>query len=171
MTTRTPARAEVIAQFLRRPHPVREPLARELGGIVVQLLGPGTTVPTWTASPEVLADAIDGALQKDTRQHLVGESTARTVILTVLAAAGYSPAAAEDLLTRAFREPHRPPSAEDFLESLAGGHALVVEAGEGGLVGSCQCGRPLDTAAITQQALEPIAARWARHALTEVTDG
>ncbi|MEU9400597.1 hypothetical protein [Streptomyces sp. NPDC048242] len=168
MTTRLLPRAEVIARFLRRPHPVREPLARELGGTVVQLLGPGTTVPTWTASPEVLADALDGALQKDTRQHLAGESTARTVILTVLAAAGYSPAAAEDLLARAFREPHRPPTNGDFLESLAGGHALVVEAGHRELVGECQCGRVLGS---TTGSCDYLAGLWERHTLTEVTSG
>ncbi|MGW3110521.1 hypothetical protein [Streptomyces sp. NPDC001091] len=160
-------RTTTIALFLRRPQPVREPLGHELGGTVVQLLQRGTTTPTWVATPEVLADALDGVLQKDTRR-LAGESTARAVILTVLAAAGYSPAAAEDLLGRAFREPHRPASDGDFLESLAGGHALVVQAGHLELRGSCQCGRALGRTTATGT-VNSLAALWERHTLTEVT--
>ncbi|MFD6024524.1 hypothetical protein [Streptomyces griseoluteus] len=165
MTNRTTA----IARFLRRPQPIREPLAHELGGTVVQLLERGTTAPTWVATPEVLADGIDGELQKDTRQHVVGESTARAVILTVLTAAGYSPAAAEDLLGRAFREPQRLASRADFLESLAGGHALIVQAGHLELRGSCQCGRALGRTTATGS-LNSLAALWERHTITEVTD-
>jgi len=58
-------RVTVIEGLLRRPAPVREPLACELRGSVVQLLGPGTTVPTWQATPAVLAEAIAAALRKD----------------------------------------------------------------------------------------------------------
>ena len=64
-------RAARIADLLRRPQPVRPLLAYELRGSVVQLLGPGTTDPTWTATPALLAEAIDQNLtrseEKDTR--------------------------------------------------------------------------------------------------------
>ena len=56
------SRIDVIAAVLRHPAPVRNPMAYELRGSVVQLLGPGTTDPTWTATPEVLAAAIDDRL-------------------------------------------------------------------------------------------------------------
>jgi hypothetical protein len=63
-------RAARIAAFLRRFQPVRQPLGYELRDSVVQLLGPGTTDPTWTATPALLAEAIDQALtraeEKDT---------------------------------------------------------------------------------------------------------
>ena len=54
-------RATRIAVFLRHLA-VRPLLAYELRGSVVQLLGPGTTDPTWTATPELLAEAIDADL-------------------------------------------------------------------------------------------------------------
>jgi hypothetical protein len=63
-------RAARIAAFLRRFQPVRQPLGYELRDSVVQLLGPGTTDPTWTATPVLLAEAIDQDLtraeEKDT---------------------------------------------------------------------------------------------------------
>lgn len=81
--TLTP-RAQAIANVLRSRRPAREPLAYELRGSVVQLLGPGTTDPTWTANPEVLAAAIDAALvraeQKDTPAG--APSTAHTLAIT-----------------------------------------------------------------------------------------
>ncbi|WP_406157686.1 hypothetical protein [Streptomyces canus] len=52
-------RAARIAAALRLVQPVRPLLAYELRGSVVQLFGPGTTDPTWTATPELLAEAID----------------------------------------------------------------------------------------------------------------
>ncbi len=64
MTTRV----ETIAAFLRRPAPVRQPLGCELRGSVIQLLGPGTTDPTWTATPEVLGAAIEAHLDQAVRE-------------------------------------------------------------------------------------------------------
>ncbi|MER6531192.1 hypothetical protein [Streptomyces sp. NPDC001508] len=58
------SRLEIIAARLRHPEAVRLPLAYELRDSVVQLLGPGTTVPTWTATPEVLAAAINEDLAR-----------------------------------------------------------------------------------------------------------
>ncbi|MFC8361092.1 hypothetical protein ACFUIY_14615 [Streptomyces griseorubiginosus] len=56
-------RATRIAVVLRNLA-VRPLLAYELRGSVVQLLGPGTTDPTWTATPELLAEAIDTDLTR-----------------------------------------------------------------------------------------------------------
>lgn len=106
------SRADVIAAVLRHLRPVREPLAYELRGSVVQLLGPSTTDPTWTATPEVLAEAIDSALEKDTRRRIpaaAGGSTARAEIVAVLQAVGYQAEEATNLLARAFRQPHASP--------------------------------------------------------------
>lgn len=84
-----PTRAALIASVLRREQPVRPLLAYELRGSVVQLLGPGTTDPTWTSTPELLAAAIDGALaraeEKDTP---AGAGAAFTPHALVLAPAG-----------------------------------------------------------------------------------
>ncbi|WP_327403869.1 hypothetical protein OG194_29810 [Streptomyces sp. NBC_01288] len=62
------SRIDVIAAVLRHPAPVRNPMAYELRGSVVQLLGPGTTDPTWTATPEVLAAAVDAGLARAERK-------------------------------------------------------------------------------------------------------
>ncbi|WP_328439321.1 hypothetical protein OHA71_23575 [Streptomyces sp. NBC_00444] len=163
-------RVETIAVLLRQPQPVRQPLAYELRGSVVQLLGPGTTAPTWQATPEVLAEAIDTALQKDTRrssQLWAGDATARAEILAVLEDAGYNTAAAADLLGRAFREPHTDPPDTEFPESLAGGHALIVEYGDCETHGSCQCGRRLGRT--TQGVrLDALAVPWTRHVCTDL---
>lgn len=67
-------RAEIIANVLRHPQPVRPPLAYELRGSVVQLLGPGTTDPTWVATPEVLAQAIDTALTREREKDIPASS-------------------------------------------------------------------------------------------------
>lgn len=165
------SRAETIAAVLRHSQPVREPLAYELRGSVVQLLGPGTTDPTWTATPELLAAAIDSALQKDTRrgpQPPAGESTARAEILGALEDAGYNPAAAAELLARAHREPHADPPDKEFRETLAGGHALIVQCGDCEFLGSCQCGRRLGR--ITpDKPVNGLVALWERHTCTELT--
>ncbi|MFI2437437.1 hypothetical protein [Streptomyces sp. NPDC018693] len=57
-------RTDTITAVLRHPQPVRDLLAYELGGTVVQLLAPGTTAPTWTATPQLLAEAIDTAVTR-----------------------------------------------------------------------------------------------------------
>ncbi|MFF6985644.1 hypothetical protein [Streptomyces sp. NPDC010273] len=63
-----PSRLDVIAAVLRDPAPVRPLLAYELRSSVVQLLGPGTTDPTWTATPGLLAEAIDAGLARAERK-------------------------------------------------------------------------------------------------------
>ncbi|MFJ2007052.1 hypothetical protein [Streptomyces chartreusis] len=169
-------RTDTIAALLRQPRPVREPLAYELRGSVVQLLAPGTTDPTWTATPALLAESIDTALtkaereEKDTRrgsQPRTGGATARAEILSVLEDAGYNAAAASDLLGRAFREPHAKPSAATFRESLAGGHALIVEDGGRETHGSCQCGRRLGRITPGTR-LDALAGPWEHHICTEL---
>lgn len=170
-------RTDTIAALLRHPQPpVRPLLAYELGGSVVQLLAPGTTDPTWTATPALLAESIDAALtkaerqQKDTRrssQLRAGGATARAEILGVLEDAGYNAAAAAELLGRAFREPHANPPDTEFVETLAGGHALIVEYGDCETHGSCQCGRRLGR--ITPDTrLDALAGPWERHTCTEL---
>ncbi|WP_330339364.1 hypothetical protein [Streptomyces sp. NBC_00557] len=164
------SRADVIAAVLRHLRPVREPLAYELRGSVVQLLGPSTTDPTWTATPEVLAEAIDSALEKDTRRRIpaaAGGSTARAEIVAVLQAVGYQAEEATNLLARAFRQPHASPPATGFPKTLAGGHALVLEFGDCELVGTCQCGRVLGRTTANGTA-DSLAALWERHTCTEL---
>ncbi|MEU1496103.1 hypothetical protein [Streptomyces sp. NPDC005732] len=164
------SRTAVIAALLRHPQPVREPLGIELRGSLVQLLAPGTTVPTWQASPELLAAAIDSALQKDTpvgTQPSGATSTARAEILAVLLDAGYNKAAAAELLSRADREPHDPEPNSDFLETLAGGHALVIEYGDCEVHGTCQCGRRIGSTT-PDASLDTFVDGWERHTHTEV---
>ncbi|MEU3507905.1 hypothetical protein ABZ733_08235 [Streptomyces longwoodensis] len=150
-----PSRVTVIDQLLRRPAPVREPLACELRGSVVQLLGPGTTVPSWQATPAVLAEAIDTALQKQLREEKdtqapgrTGESTARGGLFTALQDGGAVGGPAG---------------------SLTGGHALVVEQGAGEFVGSCQCGRRLGRLT-PSGSVDGLAGLWELH-LTQLPDG
>jgi hypothetical protein len=166
------SRIELIAAVLRRPGPVREPLAVELRGTVVQMVGPSTSHATWTATPEVLAAAIDSALQKDTptgasAKPRGAEFTARAKILAVLEDAGYNTAAAAGLLARAHCEPHEAEPDPDCLESLAGGHALVIEHGDYELIGTCQCGRRLGSL-IPSGSVDQLAALWERHTCTEL---
>ncbi|MET7475113.1 hypothetical protein ABZT17_12235 [Streptomyces sp. NPDC005648] len=54
-------RIEVIRSVLVADQPVRPLLAYELRGPLVQLLGSGTTDPTWQAPPTLLAKAISAA--------------------------------------------------------------------------------------------------------------
>ncbi|WP_435218341.1 hypothetical protein [Streptomyces sp. bgisy034] len=170
-------RTDTIAALLRHPQPpVRPLLAYELRGSVVQLLEPGTTDPTWTATPDLLAESIDAAItkteraQKDTRrgsQLRAGGATARAEILGVLEDAGYNAAAAAYLLGRAFREPHAKQSAAVVRESLAGGHALIVEDGGPETHGSCQCGRRLGRITPGTR-LDVLAVPWEHHLCTEL---
>jgi hypothetical protein len=159
-----------IAAVLRAAQPVRDPLGFELRGSVVQLLAPGTTDPTWTATPEVLAAAIDSALQKDTPPGSTpggAEFTARAEILAVLTDSGYNTAAAAELLGRAYREPRADPPDTEFVETLAGGHALLVQYGDCELIGTCQCGRALGR--ITPAgSVDHLAGLWERHTTTEL---
>ncbi|EYT83975.1 hypothetical protein CF54_04170 [Streptomyces sp. Tu 6176] len=108
-------RTDTIAAVLRRPVLKRPVVGHELRERLVQGLGPGSTDAAWTATVPQLAEAIDTALttqerreQKGTRsrgRRLAGGSTARAQILAALVDAGHSPAAAADLLARAYREP------------------------------------------------------------------
>ncbi len=171
MTSRT----DLIADVLRRPRLKRPVLAHELRQSLVQGLRIGTTVE-WTATVPQLAEAIDSALaqqeQKDTRgrsQRSAGGSTARAELLAVLQESGYNEAAAVDLLARAFREPHTDPPDLEFRETLAGGHALVVQYGDCELLGSCQCGRRLGRVT-PDKPIDHLAGLWERHTLTEVPD-
>ncbi|MFE9935897.1 hypothetical protein [Streptomyces hirsutus] len=176
MTTRT----DTIAAVLRRPRLQRPVLAHELREHLVQGVGPAGTDKEWTATVPQIAEAIDAALreaerreEKDTRrgrQPRSGGSTARAEILAVLQGAGYNTAAAADLVARALREPHADPAdlADlEFRETLAGGHALVIENGDCELIGSCQCGRRLGTL-LPDRPVEHLAGLWERHTTTEV---
>ncbi|MEU3683720.1 hypothetical protein AB0E99_22670 [Streptomyces sp. NPDC030592] len=170
MTSRT----DTIARVLRRPRIKRVTLAHELGGRMVQSTAPGGTTVDWSATVPQLAEAIDTALedqeQKDTRgraQRSAGGATAREEILAVLESAGYNTAAAAELLARAHREPRTTPADTEFPETLAGGHALVVEYGDCEFHGSCQCGRRLGTVRPSTP-VDVLAAKWERHTCTEL---
>lgn len=174
------SRARLIATVLHQPSLQRPLLGHELRGRMVQSIGPGSTTVDWSASVPQLAEAIDVALveaeqrgEKDTRrgrQPRPGGSTARAELLAVLHDAGYNTAAARDLIGRAFREPHSPHPDREVTESLAGGHALVVEYEGLDLLGSCQCGRRLARVTSAQSA-DALAGLWDRHTTTEVTRG
>lgn len=175
------SRIDTITTVLRRPQPVRPLAGHELRGSVVQLLGPGTTDPTWTATPRLLAEAIDQGLLREEgerkdipvtgSQPVAGTvDSARAEILAVLQAAGYNTVAAAELLARAHREPHAAPPDEEFRETLAGGHALIVQHGGCEFLGSCQCGRALGR--ITpDKPLDGLVGLWERHTCTELAHG
>ncbi|MFF3928617.1 hypothetical protein [Streptomyces hirsutus] len=172
-----PSRTDTIAAVLRRPRLQRPVLAYELREHLVQGVGPAGTDKEWTATVPQIAEAIDAALleaerreEKDTRrgsQPRVGGSTARAEILAALQDHGYNEAAAGDLLARALREPHTDPADLEFRETLAGGHALVIEYGDCELIGSCQCGRRLGTL-LPDKPVDHLAGLWERHTTTEV---
>jgi len=167
----TASRTDVILGVLRAEEPVRQLMAHELRGSLVQLLGPSTTNITWQAPPGLLAEAIDKALRKQERERkdtLGGTQpsgtadTARTEILAVLEVAGYNPLAAAGLLARAYREPHDSPPDEESRETLAGGHALIVQYGDCEFIGSCQCGQPIGRTPRTKP-IDHLAGLWERH--------
>lgn len=170
MTSRT----DTIAAVLRRPALKRPVLGHELREQLVQGLPPGGTEARWTATVPQLAEAIDAALQqqeqKDTSagiQPVGATSTARAEILAVLQAHGYNEPAAAELLGRAHREPRTDPPDTEFRETLAGGHALIVQYGDCELIGSCQCGRALGR--ITPAgSVDHLAGIWERHTCTEL---
>jgi hypothetical protein len=173
------SRTNTIAAVLRRPRLLRPVLAHELSERLVQGLGARSTETEWTATVPQLAEAIDTALQgweREQKDTSVGGSqppagaadTARAEILGALLTAGYNEPAAIELLGRAFREPQGDPPDTEFRETLAGGHALVVEYGDCELLGSCQCGRRLGR--ITPgKPLDALAVPWERHTCTELT--
>ncbi|MEU8555912.1 hypothetical protein AB0C80_18250 [Streptomyces anthocyanicus] len=168
------SRTDTIAAALRRPRLTRPVVAHELRERMVQGLEPGGTTTDWTATVPQLAEAINAQLeereQKDTRgraQRPTGGATARAEILAVLESAGYNTTAAAELLARAHREPRATPRDTELPETLAGGHALVVEYGDCEFHGSCQCGRRFGT--VTQSTpIDLFAAKWERHTCTEV---
>lgn len=166
----TASRHDTIAAVLRRPILRRPIVAHELRERIVRGSEPGSTVTAWTATVPQLAEAIDTALQKDTRggiQPPAGGSTARTEILTVLCEAGHNAAAAADLLGRAFLESHAPPAETPTHASLDPGHALVIEHSSGDLCGVCECGRRLGLVP-PRKPLDGLVALWERHTSTEV---
>lgn len=91
--------------------------------------------------------------------------SAREQILAALDVAGYSPAAARDLLDRADKEPRAGDT--EFEATLHGGHALIVEYGDCELYGSCQCGQEL-LMVTPDKSLDRFASPWERHVMTEV---
>ncbi|MFE6408481.1 hypothetical protein ACFVOR_16280 [Streptomyces sp. NPDC057837] len=173
------SRTDTIAAVLRRPRLRRPALAHELAERLVQGLGARSTVTEWTATVPQLAEAIDAALQEQEREEkdtpaegnrppAGAADTARAEILRTLMDAGYNEPAAGELLALAFREPHGQSPDVGSLQSLAGGHALLVEYGADEALGSCQCGRRLGR--ITPgKPLDALAVPWERHACTELT--
>jgi hypothetical protein len=111
------------------------------------------------------------AEEEDTRassQPTRATSTARAEIIRVLEDAGYNAAAAAELLGRAYREPQDADPDPDFAETLAGGHALVVQYGDCELIGTCQCGRRFGTTT-PDASLDTFVDPWERHTNTELT--
>ncbi|MGW4850204.1 hypothetical protein ACWEPZ_03085 [Streptomyces sp. NPDC004288] len=96
--------------------------------------------------------------------------SARTEILATLQRAGYDETGATALLARADKEPRDIEPDPDFRETLAGGHALIVEYGDCELIGSCQCGKQLGVFD-PSKSLDHFASRWERHCMTEVPRG
>jgi hypothetical protein len=118
-----------------------------------------------------VAATIEAELQKDTpavSQPTGTAFTARAEILAVLEDAGYNTAAAQELLGRAHREPHEADPDPDFPETLAGGHALVLQYGDCEVIGSCQCGKGFGMTG-PDASLDTFAAPWERHTTTELT--
>lgn len=168
------ARAALIAAALHKPGLRRPFVGHEVRSGVVQLLGRGTD-PDWTATIPQLAEAIDEALTAEEKDIPGGTqpsgtaSTARAQILTALQSAGHTPEQAAALLDRADREPRDPDPNPDFRETLGGGHALVVEYGDGALVASCQCGKPLGQTFTLDASLDTFVPGWEQHTNIEVT--
>jgi hypothetical protein len=93
--------------------------------------------------------------------------SARAEILDALQRAGYHETEAQLLLARADKEPRETPPDPDFRETLAGGHALIVEYGDCEIHGSCQCGKRLGMTT-PDASLDTFASPWERHCMTEV---
>lgn len=104
----------------------------------------------------------------DRSQRSGAASTARSEILGVLLSAGYDQAAAAELLARADREPRDADPDPDSRETLAGGHALVVEYGDCEMRGSCQCGKHLGQTT-PDASLDTFVPVWERHTTLEVS--
>ncbi|MFG2900929.1 hypothetical protein ACGFZH_28070 [Streptomyces zaomyceticus] len=96
--------------------------------------------------------------------------TAREEILRALQHVGFGPVSAAEVLARADREPHDPAPNPDFQESLAGGHALIVEYGDCELIGSCQCGTGFGRTR-PDASLDTFVPAWEHHSMTEVPRG
>ncbi|MGW2550640.1 hypothetical protein [Streptomyces sp. NPDC001635] len=94
--------------------------------------------------------------------------SARTEIIAALERAGYDATGARDLLARADKEPRDPQPDPDFRETLAGGHALVIEYGDCELHASCQCGKRLGMTT-PDASLDTFSLPWEQHCMTEVT--
>ncbi|MEU8760703.1 hypothetical protein [Streptomyces sp. NPDC048659] len=94
---------------------------------------------------------------------------ARAEILRALQHVGYGPVGAAGVVARADREPRETPPDPDFRETLAGGHALIVELGDCELIASCQCGASFGRTT-PDASLDTFVPGWERHAMTEVID-
>ncbi|MFF5001755.1 VVA0879 family protein [Streptomyces phaeochromogenes] len=171
------SRWENIATALNAAHAAGMPVGIDLDGTLTDrrawsvVWDRGTE--RWTVAgyedPAELATAVE---EKDTRggsQPSGAASTARAEILAALLAAGYNEPAAAELLARADREPRDPEPNPDFPETLAGGHALVVEYGDCVMNASCQCGKPFGTTT-PDMSLDTFMPGWERHTATEVGD-
>jgi hypothetical protein len=132
------------------------------------------TVDAWSGSVAGFAQRVTEALaleEEDTpagSQSAGAASTARAEILAVLVDSGYNAAAAAELLGRAYREPQDADPDPDFAETLAGGHALVVQYGDCEVIGDCQCGRRFGTTT-PDASLDTFVGPWERHTTTELT--
>ncbi|MGW3025816.1 hypothetical protein [Streptomyces sp. NPDC001221] len=93
--------------------------------------------------------------------------SARTDILAALQRAGYKQREAVSLLESAYKEPHADEPDPDFRETLAGGHALVIEYGDCEIHASCQCGKRLGMTS-PDASLDTFVRPWERHCMTEV---
>ncbi|MFB7589321.1 hypothetical protein [Streptomyces sp. NPDC056169] len=97
-------------------------------------------------------------------------SSARAEILRALQYVGHGPVSAAGVLARADKEPRETTPNPDFRETLAGGHALIVEYGDCELIGSCQCGAELGRTT-PDASLDTFVPGWERHSMTEVPRG
>jgi hypothetical protein len=139
-----------------------------------EVLGHDST-DLWSGTITGFAQRMADGLQIEEKDTLVGArpagtaSTARAEILSVLQAAGYNEPAALELLARADREPRDPDPDPDFPETLAGGHALVIQYGDCELIGSCQCGRRFGTTT-PDASLDTFVQLWERHTNTDLSE-
>ncbi|MFE5591496.1 hypothetical protein [Streptomyces sp. NPDC056549] len=97
-------------------------------------------------------------------------SSARTEILAALQRTGYTAEEATELLALADKEPRDVDPDPDFRETLAGGHALIVEYGDCELIGSCQCSKELGRTT-PDSSLDTFVPVWEHHSMTEVPRG
>jgi hypothetical protein len=96
--------------------------------------------------------------------------SARAEIIRALQHVGHGPVSAAGVLARADKEPRDLVPNFDFLETLAGGHALIIQHGDCELIGSCQCGADFGRTS-PDASLDTFVPGWEHHAMTEVCRG